>query len=84
MLERLFLAAMATFSLNLFLGANLTAETQTASSPQQIETPKILVKLQKQEQVFRQKVLSSSVDSYKAPTSKIILQLHSLFDGKSN
>ena len=47
MLEKLLLAVMMTFGLNLFLATRLPLKTTTASSYYLVETPTILVKLLK-------------------------------------
>lgn len=47
MLEKLLLAVMITFGLNLFLATRLPLKTTTASSHYLAETPIVLVKLLK-------------------------------------
>lgn len=98
MREKLFLAVMVTFALNLFLGVRVPATNQTAYSSRQVETSsnqttysfqqaaksKIMTKLRQQEQAFRQKLLPQSVNSYDTLSPKEILQLHPLFERKSN
>ena len=51
MLEKLLLAMMITFSLNLFLGVRLPSKTQTVSSSNLLEMPTTLVRLLKKKQV---------------------------------
>ena len=51
MLEKLLLAMMITFSLNLFLGVRLPSKTQTVSSSNLVEMPTTLVRLLKKKQV---------------------------------
>jgi len=53
MFEKLLLAVMITFSLNLFLGVRLPSKTQTASSPQLAETTTTVEGLLKKAQAFR-------------------------------
>ena len=53
MLEKLLIAVMVTFSLNLFLGIRLPSTNLDASSSHQAETPNTLVRLLLKEQASR-------------------------------
>lgn len=82
MLEKLLLAVMVTFSLNVFLGFGLPTTNQTTAKTQQVETPepKILAQLQQQEQTLRQKMLPRTASSYDVSTAKQVLRLLSNLD----
>lgn len=77
MLEKLLLAVMVTFSLNVFLGFSLPTTNQNTAKNQQVETlePKILAQLPQQEETLRQKMLPGAASSYDVPTAKQVLRL---------